>query len=434
MSEQKRVLFKSASLEITTLKQGEKWKVSTNGEGSHSIEERDSNGFLTQDFDSEDEAEKAALRLIYSDKQREYFSRLILSENVIILAGAGSSVLEKKGGKTMTQLWEKASQSIPNFKESILACGLPEEQLDKCAENLESLLSFLSALHRSYVLKGEAENAEKADTLTKQITSHIATECNIKLDDDFRHEELLRKLFKTRAKGKPRVKIFSLNYDTLFEQAASKLRAIAIDGFNFSSTPEFRASSFDYDIVDRENNRVFSEHNFIGNVFQLYKLHGSINWKKNDDGKIYRKDKPSEEPFLIYPGNQKFENTYETPFFELLSRFQRSLREKNTLLIIAGYSFGDKHINQAVLEALKSNVNLHVLVLSSRVITESDDNSSEAQKLRHGLYEKTNRAFKDLVLLGGSNCFSDFVDHMPVDASYEVEEARRNLFQEENDR
>lgn len=417
----KTILFKSSQTEIWIEDPESTWQVVV-----------DVKGVITRhNLSSKEEALEKAKSEIYSDKQKHYLKRLLLLENVMVLAGAGSSLIPSEkgtGGLTMKQLWEKAENEI-SLVDRVASSGLSKDEQDRVNGNLELLLSALSVIKKGAKVEGDTKKAELAQSFINDITSLISTACRFSINEHFPHEVFIRNLLKTRKKGDSRLKVFSLNYDTCFEQVSDNMRGIVIDGFNFSSRPEFRSSSFDCDIVQRQNNRVHSEHNYIDNVFHLYKLHGSVNWEKKDE-KIYKNDE-TENPFLIYPGNEKFETTYETPFFELLSRFQKSLSEKNSLLLIIGYSFGDKHINQVILEAIKSNVNLHVVVLSSRIIDQPSEN--EAEKERYKLYERINSGFKDLAFIGGRNCFSDFVDRMPRISSESIEEERRKILDESYD-
>lgn len=47
----------------------------------------------------------------------------------------------------------------------------------------------------------------------------------------------------------------------------------------------------------------------------------------------------------------------------MMSRFQSELRTDNALLIIIGYSFGDKHINSMIFEALELNHSLQLVIV-----------------------------------------------------------------------
>ncbi|MFT0172905.1 hypothetical protein ACLKMY_28535 [Paraburkholderia mimosarum] len=52
-----------------------------------------------------------------------------------------------------------------------------------------------------------------------------------------------------------------------------------IDGFSHASPQVVDSLYFTYDIVRRDSNP--DSHDFISNVFLLYKLHGSIDWMRN---------------------------------------------------------------------------------------------------------------------------------------------------------
>src|SRR5690606_29025258 len=97
----------------------------------------------------------------------------------------------------------------------------------------------------------------------------------------------------------------------------------------------FSGRYFDYDIVNRENSRIKQEESFVAKVFHLYKLHGSLNWeRKNEDVILSEK---TDNPLVIYPASEKYESSYEQPYFEMMSRFQQSLRKENTVLYVIGF-------------------------------------------------------------------------------------------------
>ena len=125
----------------------------------------------------------------------------------------------------------------------------------------------------------------------------------------------------------------------MFEQSACESNFVVIDGFSFSQPRIFSGRNYDYDIVSRNQSRVKEEDNFIQKVFHLYKLHGSVNWEKQDN-KIIQKEEP-DEPLMIYPHQSKYESSYEQPYFEMMSRFQSNLRKENVFLITIGFSFGE---------------------------------------------------------------------------------------------
>ena len=143
------------------------------------------------------------------------------------------------------------------------------------------------------------------------------------LDENNRHhQDFIRKLT-ARKPTEPRVQLYTTNYDTLFEQAAQRMNYTIIDGFSFSYPRIFNGINFDHDVVYRERTRIKNEESFIPNVIQLFKLHGSIDWEKID-GKIYQKE-TTDQPCIIYPASEKYESSYEQPYFEMMSHLQSTL-------------------------------------------------------------------------------------------------------------
>jgi hypothetical protein len=158
----------------------------------------------------------------------------------------------------------------------------------------------------------------------------------------------------------------------LFEQAAVKGNFTIIDGFSFTSPRTLSGRNFDYDIVYREKSRITEEESFVPKVFHLYKPHGSINWEHEKiTGEIVINDK-TETPLIIYPKDSKYENSYEQPFFEMMSRLQYNLRRDNVLLVCLGFSLNDKHIVSAIKEAVTQNPSFQ-LVIISRTIRQSGE-------------------------------------------------------------
>ena len=138
-----------------------------------------------------------------------------------------------------------------------------------------------------------------------------------------------------------------------------------IDGFSFTFPRIFNGNNYDYDIVIRKNSRITAQENYASKVFHLYKLHGSLDWEKDEGARQIRKCDfiNNKNPVMIFPSSIKYESSYEQPFFEMMSRFQTELRTDNALLIIIGYSFGDKHINSMIFEALELNHSLQLMIV-----------------------------------------------------------------------
>jgi hypothetical protein len=145
------------------------------------------------------------------------------------------------------------------------------------------------------------------------------------------------------------VEVFTVNYDTLIEQAFERVGVPYFDGFIGSLQARFHP-----DLVDGTGKP--GPESLPGNFIRLWKLHGSVNWTFVDDegGKrVARLGAPNPELGMaaIYPSDEKYDASRRVPFVVLLDRFRRALLEPETILIVNGYSFGDDHLNEIIFDA-----------------------------------------------------------------------------------
>ena len=291
---------------------------------------------------------------------RSFLSRHF--DNTIVLTGAGSSFGIGKTeikGMTMKKLWGEIVNKCG--KESIEKLGkkINYKIDDITRANLEEFLSHASL----YLLLYHDTDSEVKEIVNK-IKQIIISNCTIIMPEDAPHKEFLKRITARKLKHN-RLKLFTTNYDMLFEQAANECGFTMIDGFTFTFPRVFNGNNYDYDIVIRKNSRITAQENYAGKVFHLYKLHGSLDWEKDEEsGQIRKCDFANNKmPVMIFPSSIKYETSYEQPFFEMMSRFQTELRMDNALLIIIGYSFGDKHINSMIFEALELNHSLQLVIV-----------------------------------------------------------------------
>ncbi len=340
------------------------------------------------------------------------------SENLVILTGAGSS--KNGGGKLISEIWSEIFENSSNPKKIDLNQVLKLISSDKeegfCKNtNLEELLSRLEIERKAQ----ENKKGNSAEILKeiKTINSEIKRCCSDKNTDPKTHKDFLTKILAARKKTSPRAKIFTLNYDTFFEDAASDIKAVVIDGFCFNEERTFNSTDFDLDIVQRENSRIHKEENFYDKVLHLYKMHGSVSWKL--EGKEIKKlDKSQiDEPLLIYPNASKFEESYQMPFYEMISRFQISLRANNTTLMIIGYSFGDSHINRIIEEAVDSNLSLKVIMVDLEI---AEPEEQKPKNLKESLINYAKNS--ERIIFFGTE-FKKFVEALP-EISYETEKEK----------
>ena len=313
-------------------------------------------------------------------------------ENTIVLTGAGSSYnmgVSDKKGKLMGGLWEAAVsefgyEELDNFCQKI---NFSDLKPDNETTDIEKLLTHAQLYHYVYGLS-------ESDEMTKKLKRMVKDACTLILPPENPHRMFLRKLVSKKTKY-TRPKIFTLNYDTLFEQAAEKNGFMIIDGFSYTYPRKFKGTNFDLDVVTRITNRNVLEDNFVSNVVHIYKPHGSINWQRKGEDVIIENE--AKESLMIYPSSNKYESSYQQPFFEMMSRFQQETRAKNTLLIIIGYSFGDAHINAMIYEALSVNSSITIIFVTPDVHDESKYEKLRNEVLQTGNIIMTDQTFKEFV-------------------------------------
>jgi len=333
-------------------------------------------------------------------------------ENLLLLTGAGSSIGWGKGaqqGKSMVDLWDDAEALLTPaiFDKLLKTINYNDRWKDNTLiKNLERVLSMATPAI-PFIPKDDID----IEDCVNKIKDFIKGACQLILPDNSPHTLLLNKMTKRKV-TLPRFKLFTLNYDMMFEQAACESNFVIIDGFSYSYPRTFSGRNYDYDIVSRNLSRVKEEDNFIQKVFHLYKLHGSVNWEKEGD-RIIQKEVP-DNPIMIYPHQSKYESSYEQPYFEMMSRFQSSLRKENVFLITIGFSFGDKHIVTSIIEALEQNPSFQLMIINRDI---DDSNANLAP------FIEAARKYSNISII--SETFEDFAKSYPDLKSYNQDTSKQ---------
>ena len=362
----------------------------------------------------QEKAKEHAFKLMAEDLSR-YMSHF---RNIAVLTAAGTSMENgTHGGKTRTELWESYEDEINKIANVFTSTDGPLK--DKCTQilqdkNIEDFLSFTILYEK---LNGEIVDKDDSNNLRIKLENKIATACKLDLDETNQHHQNFIRKLTARKPSEPRLQLYTTNYDTLFEQAARRMNYVIIDGFSLSYPRVFNGTNFDFDIVFREHTRVKQEESFVPNVFQLFKLHGSIDWEKNSKGQILQKEK-SDNPCIIYPASEKYESSYDQPYFEMMSHFQQTLRKENTLLIVVGFGFKDKHIQNVIKEASLQNHNLHILIVCYGQIEKEGKwvDSGITSGLVPDFIDKDLNVRPNISVLFSK--FKAFVEHLPMNDSY----------------
>lgn len=262
--------------------------------------------------------------------------------------------------------------SIPHDRPAILQRAQGGAGIAKIAVNLESLLTLLyrwrAALPPSAGrLRIDAAHtviakAEELDQCIRETKRALAAACSLPTANADTaafdaYKDLLKKLL-TRPLNLKRVNIFTLNYDTLVEQAADATGVVVLDGFVGTIRRYFRPESYDHDLYFPAETTEGRVHR-LDRVIHLYKLHGSLTWRAEspsmDNPYGIAIDAPATEDMdktLIYPTPAKFGETLGMPYAELFRRFANAVVRPQSTLVVIGYGFGDDHVNAIIRQAL----------------------------------------------------------------------------------
>jgi len=162
------------------------------------------------------------------------------------------------------------------------------------------------------------------------------------------------------------IDLFTPNYDLLIEEAFERQRIPHFDGFVGSREPFFDIASIEQDAIPRRWAR-------------LWKLHGSINWQRREDGAVFRaQGAAAEGKAMIYPSHLKYDQSRRMPYLAMIDRLRAFFRPTATtqgygppVLVVCGYSFSDDHLNEVLMDGLRGNQAAQCFVLAYSGLSES---------------------------------------------------------------
>lgn len=355
-----------------------------------------------------------------SDEMKPFYNfinQLLDAENLIVLAGSGTSLTFNKDPHTniapsMWYLWEQCSQ-LENFedvKTLLNYSSLAEKNNDQTdKEDIELLLSLCDSYLALNFL--EQDNNTKVKNFLQSAQNKILKltrfVSNVPEGDWHTHNLFISVLGKRSPKQK-RLKIFTTNYDLAFETAASNTGMIVIDGFEYSAPSRFNPAWFHYDIVNRSQSSDKGGA-YLPNIVHLYKLHGSVDWVRTNKG-VLKKTATStdDESVFIYPSSNKYQSSYDSPYLDMMSAFLEALQKPKTAILCLGFGFNDKHINNAITMALRTNPELMLMIATKDPFNESGSFNAEIRDR----FTRAIQAGDSRIAI--ANCmFDDFVSLLP---------------------
>jgi hypothetical protein len=223
-------------------------------------------------------------------------------------------------------------------------CSQLEEDTDE-EPNIEDILTRVRGL-RDYAGSGEVRGLKKKelDELENRICAEIIECVRKELLDKSSPFHNLAIWIRAIDRSYP-IEIFTTNYDLLIEQSLEDLQVPFFDGFVGAHKPFFDPHSIEIETLPPRWAR-------------LWKIHGSINWKSGIiDGnfRVWRSDIEKGGQVVIHPSHLKYEQSRKMPYLAMMDRLRKFLGTPSSALIIVGYSFGDQHLNELIVQGLQGS-------------------------------------------------------------------------------
>lgn len=207
------------------------------------------------------------------------------------------------------------------------------------------------------------------------------------------------------------INLFTTNMDVFPEITLESLELEYNDGFYGTIFPKFELSNFRKSIF--KTSQQYSVATEVP-TFNVYKLHGSVNWKMDGSNITYdhnlentkaidsltintnylinpfiagsfdfaplatlvalaktiRSAKEAEKFNALYeklvivnPTKEKFKlTTLNQTYYELLRMYSNELEKESTVLFVMGFSFADEHLSEITLRAARSNPTLKIFI------------------------------------------------------------------------
>lgn len=273
---------------------------------------------------------------------------------------------------------------------------LEELENSECEEPIKNIIK--ASLFKKYFEEVMIKNFDTYEKSQEESTKFDTTFNNYK---DFLNWLNTILLFRYMPIHSKQINLFTTNIDLFFERAFEATNVESNDGFKGRMKPIFNLSNFQKSY--KKTSLHYKNTSEIP-VFNLLKLHGSVNWKKEQENIILSDFSEIENvnkslkrldnlisitneskiatliedakkieniinethlnSFLdeyskiqvVNPTKEKFKTTLlNMYYYELLRLFANEMEKENTLLFAMGFSFADEHLKEITIRALNSN-------------------------------------------------------------------------------
>nr|WP_200949983.1 SIR2 family protein [Ensifer adhaerens] len=253
--------------------------------------------------------------------------------------------------------WGLTSEEVEFLKAR--GAALTETEYTWNLERLMELLFSLAFIYRRSDNPQDASFLETVEGIINKVKSFLWERCT---KGEFAsgdnavpdvYESFYRRLV-LRDRSLPRPWIFTTNYDLFNERAMDRLGLPYANGFSGVVERRFNPATFRYALAEQLDvtSRKWSA---VDGFVYLCKLHGSLSWTEDDHGlfpirELWPQDAASK--VMIYPTPAKQNSSLGSPYSDLFREFQSRVVREQSVLITAGFAFGDEHLNNIIYQAL----------------------------------------------------------------------------------
>ena len=322
-------------------------------------------------------------------------------DDIIILIGAGCSA--DAGIPTSTQMISKVEEFLEQDWKEFKKIYYFLKSSIQYADGIKGYFNVNLDIERLVNILGELEKKENSTLFPFigswnprllelagydfKIISNLKEEILKKLInwvqlDNYGRARYYKNFFRFQKEYNFPLRIFSLNYDLCLEKNTPN--GLDLErGFNDDKIWDWR--------------RFEKSEEYEPNIY-LYKLHGSIDWKRDEkEGNILKEvERIPDNPDLIFGTDYKLQ--YIDPYLFYAYELRKySLETK--IIITIGYSFRDEHINSILFQALKQYSERKLIVVSKNAerIMKQFENDVRMQQI-HTISQKS-KDFLDKISL-----------------------------------
>jgi hypothetical protein len=326
----------------------------------------------------------------FEEKLKAKVIEQIHGKDVGFLLGAGASFLNGAGYPLATGLWNEVRTLVAGEDRELI-----EAELVQRGVGFEEALDFLD------------DGSLPRQQLRHRVAAAIADRFRALRPPLEFHCSFIKGLSRRRER---RIRVFTLNYDPLIENAADRELVLLSDGFCGAHNPFFHQSSFEFRLATLSRRRLRPVSDPVRGMINFYKLHGSIGWfidGRNGVRRCRPEDAIPEDATLLMipPHYRKAQDTGFPPYSMLWSEFRGILnndqRRLLSRLVCVGYAFRDTHVNP-ILEAAVARRNFTMLIFARDLTDATFDHWKTFQNViiaterRCALYREEGPGIRDI--------------------------------------